>query len=278
MSKRIYASCLFATVIAVTSLRWLCDLVAPWSVGDDLSIPYTLCCLAATPVVALGAIVCFLAWIIKANPNLERTSSQGVGLALLGAFVFFSLPLIGILATPIQAPGDRGPLDQDCEWVRESTLHYSSMHPSRYAETTNTWLDIDGDGEQERWEQIDAKSGGIGFDCAVFIYEKNELTPRWCGKVGAGESFLVAWVRPINLDLDLTPEIWMRDAVFLPTTYSFLDFSANEVREFDPRLQILLVLLPIRVVPLLIWLRFRNKPVPSIVIAAVTTLAYAVFS
>lgn len=278
MSETIYASCLFATILAATSLRWLCNLIAPWSVGDDLSILYTLCCLAATPAVALVASACFLIWIIKANPNLERISSRCVGLALLGAFVFSSLPLIGVLVTPIQPPEERGFLDQDCEWVRGSTLAYSSMDPSRYAETTNTWLDIDGDGEQERWEQINAKSGGIGFDCAVFIYEMGEHTPRWCGKVGAGESFLMAWIRPINLDLDLTPEIWMRDAVILPTTYSFLDFSANEVREFDPRLKILFVLMPIRVLPLVIWFPFRHKPIHSITIAVVTILVYILIS
>lgn len=90
-----------------------------------------------------------------------------------------------------------------------------------------------------------------------------------------------AWIRPINLDLDLAREVWMRDAVsILPvhTTSGFLDFSADGVREFDPRLQILFVLLPIRVLPLLVWPRFRRRPIASIIITALTILTYVLIS
>jgi len=142
-----------------------------------------------------------------------------------------------------------------------------------------TWLDIDGDGDLERWEQIKARTGCIGFSEAVFIYEMGELTPRWCGQVGTAESFMVAWIRPINLDLDSAPEIWMRDAVFLVSeTRGFLDFSAGQVREFDPRLTILLVLLPLRALPLLVWFPFRRKPIPSVVIAVAAILLYVLIS
>lgn len=278
MSKSIYTSCLIVVVLATASLRWLCDLMAPWSVGDDLSLLYSLCCFVATPLVGLTAAACFLIWIIRASPNLERISSQGVGLALVGAFVFFTLPLLGILVTPMEVPEESRLLDQKCEWVRESILAYSSEHHSRYSKITDTWLDIDGDGDKERLERVNAKTGGIGCGSAVFIYEMDESTPRWCGQVEATDLFFVAWIRPINLDLDLAPEIWMRNAYFLPGTYGFLDFAANEARGFDPRLMILLILLPIRVLPLAVWLPFRHKPIPSIAIAVVTILVYVFIS
>jgi hypothetical protein len=269
LSRKAYFGCLSTTALAAASVRWLCDLIAPWSVGDDLNLLYSLCCLAATPVIVCAAVICFIISVVKTSSDWRKISSHCLGLILVGAFIYSSLPLIGALLTPTQPPEARGPLDHDCTWIRESTLEYSSGHPSRYAETTNTWLDIDGDGDQERWEQIDAKSGGIGFTCAVFIYEVDESTPRWCGKVAAGYLFMAAWVRPINLDLDLAPEIWMRDAIFLPQTYSFLDFSANEVREIDPRLMILFILIPVRVLPLLVWFPFRHRPLHSITILIV---------
>jgi hypothetical protein len=274
VSKLIYVCCLITTALTAASLRWLCDLMAPWGIGDDLSLLSIVCCLAVTPLVALAAYACFLIWVIKASPKLDRISSQGVGLALLGTFIFFALPLLEILITPMEVPDESVLLEQKCEWVRENTLDYASEHPSRYSNTKDTWLDIDGDGDKERLERINAKTGGIGAGSAVFIYEMDEPTPRWCGAVGAADLFFVAWIRPINLDLDLAPEIWMRNASFLPWTYGFLDFSANEVRVFDPRLMILLILLPVRILPLAVWFPFRNKPIPSITIAAMTILMY----
>jgi hypothetical protein len=290
-------------VLAAACLRWLCDLIAPWSIIDDITVFYFLCCLAATPLVALAAFVCFVIWATEARPSLQRLSSYGVAPILLGVFVFFSLPLVEALLTPIESrtqmgppvtlldaeTGEaryvgtevltrKGPLDRNCGRVRERILEYSGGVPSRFCETTDSWRDVDGDGDKERWERIEAKTGANGFGSAVFIYGKGESAPRWCGDVAVRSWFYAAWIRPINLDLDLAPEIWMRNAVYRPQTYAFLDFSANGVREFDPRMSILLILLPIRMLPLATWFWLRHKPIASVLVAVITPLIYVLIS
>lgn len=271
----LFGSCSLVIALAAASLRESVDLLATGAIGDDPSLLSLLCCYTVTPVLVCVALVCAIICTLRMRPNWGAMCSHCLGLILLGAFVYVSLPLVGALLTPMQPAEERQLLNQDCEVIRQSTVRYSYEYPSRSKpEMSEAWLDIDGDGDLERWEQINAKAGGIGFFSAVFIYEMGKAMPRWCGQVEAFDSFSFAWIRPMNLDLDLAPEIWMRDTSFLPETRGFLDFSAEQVREFDPRLTILLVLLPFRVLPLLVWFTLRSKPVASAIIAVVAVLTY----
>lgn len=274
-SKRVVAFCSLVSIMIGFTLRWLSDLFAPWSAPDEPVFLSGLCCSAVTLLLLCAFVVC----LVKLIRSWEAVGHYLVGMVLLSAFVYASLPLASALLTPAAswAPESGQAPRRDCEKVRESELVNDYEQPT----ISQRWLDIDGDNELERWEQIEAAIGGTGYGGAVFLYEIDEPTPFWCGQVLAWNSFVPAWIRPINLDLDLTPEIWMRDADDIPSplsafTTGFWDFSADGTRAFDPRLTILFVLLPLRALPLFIWFIFRRKLVPSIVIAILTLLAYAI--
>ena len=245
-----------------------------------MSLCYGVCSLCTAPAVGFVAAIYLLVYILARTSclNWRELGNLCAGLILLAAFVYFTLPLVGALITPVDST--EHPVGQDCELVRRNVLEHANEHPSRYKETISRQVDVDGDLTFERWEQIHARTGGLDFGSAVFVYEPKESRPRWCGSVTADQSILEAWIRPINLDLDLGREVWMRDAYFpfLPVTRGFVDFSANGARGFDPRLQILFILLPMRALPLLIWFRFRRRPILSITIAVVATLAYVLAS
>jgi hypothetical protein len=221
----LFGSCSLVIALAAASLRGLVDLVATGAIGDDPSLLSLLCCYTVTPVLVCVALVCAIICTLRMRPDWGAMCSHCLGLILLGAFVYVSLPLVSALLTPMQPAEERQLLNQDCELIRQSTVRYSYEHPGRsQPETSEAWLDIDGDSDLERWEQINAKAGGIGFFGAVFIYEMGEATPRWCGQVEVFNSLSFAWIRPMNLDLDLAPEIWMRDAPYFSQNPWFLGF------------------------------------------------------
>ena len=227
---------------------------------------------------------CGLVYVVKSSLHWPKPGVLYTGLALLGAFVYFTLPLVGALITPRWSAPDGSLIGQlglpiALENTFWNTPSGSPMKPTSVRKSLG-WMSTE-TSRSSVGSKIQARTGGLDFGSAVFIYEAEDSAPRWCGSVVASQSLLQAWIRPMNLDLDLAREIWMRDAVSMlpvPMTSGFLDFSMNEAREFDPRLQIAFVVLPIRAVPLLVWLRFRRKPAPSIPIAIATILAYLVLS